>query len=76
MLSDSLGLFLDIIVIVIFFIPTLAVTIRRLHDINKSGWNCLIGLIPAIGWIVMVILLAKIGSEEENKYGTNPLVTN
>ena len=35
-------------------IPSIAIAVRRLHDINKSGWWILIGLIPILGWIVLI----------------------
>ena len=41
------------------FIPSLAISIRRLHDINKSGWWILISLVPLIGWIWFIILMAQ-----------------
>lgn len=50
-------------------LPSLAVGARRLHDINKSGWFQLIWLIPLIGWIAMIYLLAKEGDAEANTYG-------
>jgi uncharacterized membrane protein YhaH (DUF805 family) len=40
-------------------LPTLAVGARRLHDIDRSGWWQLIGLIPIIGWIVLIIWFAQ-----------------
>lgn len=55
----------------ILFLPSLAVTIRRLHDINKSGWWILLILVPIIGFIVLVIYLCT-NSKEDNKYGVNP----
>tara|TARA_B100000795_G_C22755200_1_gene421192 strand:- start:1099 stop:1464 length:366 start_codon:yes stop_codon:yes gene_type:complete len=54
------------------FIPGLAVAIRRLHDMGKSGWWYLIGLVPFIGGIWLVILLATDGQPQENEYGSNP----
>jgi uncharacterized membrane protein YhaH (DUF805 family) len=36
-------------------LPYIAVTARRLHDTNRSGWWQLIGLIPVIGWIIMIV---------------------
>ncbi|MGY4718626.1 DUF805 domain-containing protein [Naumannella cuiyingiana] len=39
-------------------IPNLSVTVRRLHDTDKSGWFILIGLIPFVGGIILLILLA------------------
>jgi len=54
------------------FIPSLAVLIRRLHDINKSGWMCLISLIPFIGGIWLLILLVQDGTSGPNDYGEDP----
>ncbi|MBI2464375.1 DUF805 domain-containing protein [Candidatus Peregrinibacteria bacterium] len=54
------------------FIPVLAVSVRRLHDIGKSGWMLLINLIPLIGFIWLVVLMAKDSNPGENKYGPNP----
>ncbi|MBL0691337.1 MAG: DUF805 domain-containing protein [SAR324 cluster bacterium] len=41
----------------LFIFPELAVTIRRLHDTNKSGWLVLIYFIPIVGWIIMTVLM-------------------
>jgi uncharacterized membrane protein YhaH (DUF805 family) len=54
------------------FIPSLSVSVRRLHDIGKSGWWLLVGVIPLIGAIVMLIFLVKDGESGENMYGSNP----
>ena len=54
------------------FIPTVAVTTRRLHDIGKSGWWQLIALIPLIGIIILIIWLVKDSEEGANQYGRNP----
>ena len=51
------------------FIPGLAVLVRRLHDVGKSGWFLLIGLIPLVGAIVVLVSILP-GSEIENKYGS------
>ncbi|MBC3811708.1 DUF805 domain-containing protein [Undibacterium aquatile] len=51
------------------FIPAIAVTIRRLHDTNRSGWWMLIALIPLIGAIVLLVFLASEGQKTENRYG-------
>jgi uncharacterized membrane protein YhaH (DUF805 family) len=39
--------------------PYIAVTARRLHDTNRSGWWQLIGIIPLIGWIIMIVWCAQ-----------------
>ena len=56
-------------------IPTVTVHVRRLHDIGKSGWFYWIILIPFVGAILMLIWLCKKGTEGENEYGSDPLVT-
>ena len=56
-------------------IPTISVHVRRLHDIGKSGWFYWIILIPFVGAILMIIWLCKKGTEGENEYGFDPLVT-
>lgn len=53
-------------------LPSLAVTVRRLHDINKSGWFILVSLIPLVGWIWLLILLVTDGTPGPNKYGESP----
>ncbi len=55
-------------------LPGLALSVRRLHDTGKSGWMFLIVLIPLIGGIWLIVLMAKEGDAEENKYGTNPKI--
>lgn len=54
------------------FLPTLAVAVRRLHDVNKSGWMLLIGLIPLIGAIWLLILFCTEGTVGPNQYGEDP----
>jgi len=53
-------------------IPSLAVGVRRLHDIGKSGWMLLVSLIPIIGVIWLIILLVTDSNPGENQYGANP----
>lgn len=58
-----------------FFIPGLAVAVRRLHDVGKSGWMVLISLIPLVGAIWLLILMVTEGQPEENEYGPAPKPT-
>jgi uncharacterized membrane protein YhaH (DUF805 family) len=51
-------------------IPSLAIAARRLHDIGKSGWWQLIGIIPVIGWIWIIVLLATDTVAGKNQYDT------
>jgi len=52
-------------------IPGLAVFVRRMHDINRSGWWWLIGLIPLVGAIILLVF-ALTGSDGPNQYGEAP----
>lgn len=57
------------------FVPSLAVLIRRLHDVGKSGWFFFVALIPMVGGIWLIITLAKDGDPGSNAYGENPKET-
>lgn len=54
------------------FLPTLAVSARRLHDIGRSAWWLLIALVPLIGFIVLIVFHCMDSEEGENQYGPNP----
>ena len=56
-----------------FFLPSLGVAVRRLHDIDKSGWWVLISLIPIIG-LVIIYFFCKAGEPVDNKYGEPPII--
>ncbi len=53
-------------------IPGIAVGVRRLHDIGRSGWWLLISLVPIIGAVVLLVFMVKDGQVGENQYGRNP----
>ncbi|ADZ84646.1 DUF805 domain-containing protein [Cellulosilyticum lentocellum] len=53
-------------------IPGIAVCIRRLHDIGKSGWWWFIALIPLVGPIWLLVLVCTEGDSSNNQYGSNP----
>lgn len=53
-------------------IPSLAVVVRRLHDVGKSGWMFLILLIPIVGFIWILVLLLTDSQQESNNWGDNP----
>ena len=53
-------------------VPQIAVAVRRLHDIGRSGWFYLIGLIPLIGWIFMIVWFCTDSQPGDNQYGPNP----
>lgn len=56
----------------VLFLPNLTVTVRRLHDINKSGWNILWGIIPLIGSILLIVWCCQDSKAEANQYGESP----
>ena len=64
--------FLELIYVLAVFIPGLAVGVRRLHDVGKSGWFLLISLIPLVGVIWLIVLLASKSNPGENQYGAEP----
>ncbi|MFE5492000.1 DUF805 domain-containing protein [Streptomyces virginiae] len=55
-------------------LPNLAVAVRRLHDLGKSGWWLLISLVPFVGGIWLIVLLATAGQPQPNQYGPDPKV--
>ena len=63
---------LGIIYALFILIPSLALSVRRLHDIDKSGWALLWGLIPVVGSIILLVFDCKAGTVGENKYGADP----
>ena len=54
-------------------VPGIALTARRLHDINKSGWWQLLVIIPLIGAIVLLVFYVQKGTYGENRFGEDPL---
>lgn len=53
-------------------VPGLAVSVRRLHDIGKSGWFILLGLIPCVGGIILLVFSVMPGDPGHNQYGPDP----
>ncbi|HEY0014647.1 MAG TPA: DUF805 domain-containing protein [Allosphingosinicella sp.] len=54
------------------FIPSLAVTVRRLHDQDKSGWYYFIAFVPVAGAIVLLVFMCTEGTVGPNRYGPDP----
>jgi uncharacterized membrane protein YhaH (DUF805 family) len=50
-------------------LPSIGVGIRRLHDTNRTGWWILVVLIPIVGWIWLIVLMAMAGDSGPNSYG-------
>ena len=55
------------------FIPAISVGVRRLHDIDKSGFFLLISFIPFIGGFILLFFMISEGTKGKNKYGDDPL---
>lgn len=53
-------------------LPTLAVGVRRMHDIGKNGWSILISLIPIVGAIIYLLWTVREGELGDNVYGEDP----
>ena len=62
------------IVALVFFLPSLSVLVRRLHDHNRSGWWFWIALIPLVGGIILLVWMCQKGTSGENRYGSDPLM--
>ena len=64
---------ISVICVIILFLPGIAVQIRRMHDINKSGWFILLNLVPFIGSIIVLVMLIEKGTLGKNRFGEYPL---
>ena len=67
-LSNGVGTSLSVTT----FLPSLAVTVRRLHDTNRSGWWILLEFIPLFGWLALFIFLVQDGTPGTNRHGPDP----
>ena len=54
------------------FLPGLAVTVRRIHDIGLSGWFALLGLIPSVGSLIILVFSLIPSQKHENRWGPPP----
>ena len=55
------------------FLPSLAIGIRRLHDLDRTGWWILLSFIPIVGWIILIIWNCTKGTAGSNRFGADPL---
>lgn len=53
----------------LLIIPQIAVSVRRLHDINRSGWYYLLNLLPCFGWLIVVYLHVQPSAEDDKQHG-------
>ena len=61
------------LVVLVLLVPQIAVTARRFHDQDLTGWLALLYLIPVIGWLIVFIFMAMPGTAGPNRYGDDPL---
>lgn len=69
--AGSVGV-INTLFLLVLFVPSLAVTVRRLHDTGRSGTWIFIGLIPLVGFIAMLIFTVQESEMGINRYGPNP----
>lgn len=60
---------------VAIFLPSLAILVRRLHDIGRSGWWALLNLVPYVGGLVLLVFCCLPSEKGTNKYGPNKYET-
>jgi len=73
-IKDKINI-LGVIYSLAVLLPGLAVAVRRLHDVGKSGWMLFISLIPLVGTIWLIVLMVRDSEPLENKYGPNLKIT-
>ena len=70
--SYMIFMMMSVVVGLGLFLPALAVTVRRFHDIGKSGWNILWSAIPFVGVIIVLVWMCQDSDVVANKYGESP----
>jgi len=75
MVASAILSILSLIVSLGLLLPAVGASIRRMHDINRSGWWILVGLIPILGAIVLIYWFVQKGTAGPNQYGEDPLRT-
>ncbi|MDR1613769.1 MAG: DUF805 domain-containing protein [Planctomycetota bacterium] len=53
-------------------VPSIAISVRRLHDIGKSGWWIIIALVPLVGVVILFVFSVMEGQKGQNQYGPDP----
>ncbi|WP_230939397.1 DUF805 domain-containing protein [Burkholderia diffusa] len=74
--ASALSLLLMIVAAVVslaLVLPSLAVTVRRLHDTGRSGWFLLVGFVPVVGGILLLVWMCSRGTNGPNRFGLDPI---
>jgi len=69
----QVGVIPYLVIVVALIVPALAVGVRRFHDIDRSGWWWLIGLVPFVGGFLLVAWFCKPSMPGENRFGRLPV---
>lgn len=72
-LGEKAGTVLSALVGLALLVPNLALTVRRLHDTDRSGWWILITFLPLIGGLILFVFELLPGTPGENRFGRQPL---
>ncbi|MCB1730326.1 MAG: DUF805 domain-containing protein [Halieaceae bacterium] len=67
--SEDAGQPLSFLASLALLLPNLAVSVRRLHDTDRSGWWLLLGIIPIIGTLVLLFFMIQRGTDGANRFG-------
>ena len=67
-----IGILIYGVIVLGTIIPSVAVSTRRLHDSNKSGWHQLLGFVPILGPVALIVLYALPSDRGDNQYGSPP----
>lgn len=68
----GLGTMLSSLYSLALLLPSIAVSIRRMHDTGRSGWWICINFIPILGWLIFLFFAVQDSQPGENQYGPNP----
>jgi uncharacterized membrane protein YhaH (DUF805 family) len=70
--DNFFGSTISSLIVIALILPSIAYGVRRLHDIDKSGWFLLFALIPLVGWIFLLAWHVKDSELGTNRFGANP----
>lgn len=72
--EEAPSLFVSLVTLALFF-PSIAISVRRLHDTERSGWWLLLILVPIVGTIALIVFFCQRGTEGTNRFGYDPVAT-
>jgi uncharacterized membrane protein YhaH (DUF805 family) len=72
MIARGIGSVVYLVVVLGLALPNIAVTVRRFHDLDRSGWWYFLGLVPLVGGIIILIWFCSPGTVGPNRYGPDP----